>query len=144
MEILSLHYGRYVAPIAESREAEPRQKALVFKTPQLPSNILDWPRVLPLLKTYADSHPFMQVSEIPIPDPRILGANGELFRPLITGVCGSDRKIVKLDMEKSALLNLPNVPPENLAKHVRVIQRIFGWDENQRRILRGFPMGMKL
>ncbi len=142
MEVLSLYYGRYIAPFAESREVEPRQKALVFSTPQVPSNILDWPGTLPLLRKLAEIHPFMQIDSVPVPSPDILGKNGALFWPLVTGVCGSDKKIIHLGMDKTALQDVPNLPPEHLSWLMQTVQRIPHVDVA--RILRQFTLGHEI
>jgi len=120
------------------------QRALRFKTPQIDSRVLDWRGVLPTLQMIAGKSPFFQLDEVPIPDPEILGSQGVRFYPIVTGVCGSDKKIVHLDMSESALMDVPNVPPENSSRFVRALRQLMRWNNEDGRILRPFTLGHEI
>lgn len=120
------------------------QLAICFKSPQIDSRLLEVKLVHKVARLIARYRPFLSVEEVPIPSPDILGENGEVFDPVYAGVCGSDRKLVKLGMALSALTDIPNVPPPHLSPLNSLIQLTAGRNMDRARILRSLIIGHEI
>lgn len=87
-----------------------KQDSVRFHVPvALDSRLLEPDVVRSTLKKIAKRWPFMDIAETARIDPAVLGQRGEEYYPLVTGVCGTDRNIVRLKQPFEATRFIPKV-----------------------------------
>jgi threonine dehydrogenase-like Zn-dependent dehydrogenase len=127
-----------------SRETQ----GLFLATPQLDARLLQIPGVLKAAQFYAEHFPRYIIEKGVIPDPNILGPRGRLIHVSTAGICGSDINMMRLAMDVSATIDLPNVPPAQKTLFLQLQQiigkRFLGWNPEDQRIIAKTELGHEI
>lgn len=123
-------------------------RGLFLTTPQLDARLLQIPGVLKAAQFYAEHFPQYAIEKNCIPDPNVLGPRGRLIHVSTAGICGSDINMIRLAMDLSATIDLPNVAPEQKTLFLQIQQMIgrqfLGWDLNDERIIAKTELGHEI